>query len=1731
MATPLEKNIKKRGVIKGSLTRFKTFLNKCDENTPTTEIQQRLNKLESLWTQFDEVQLEIEMLDTSDDAEEASSEEREAFESEYFRLQSHAEQIISTRVEHEVVRETPVPTAREASIDKQRIKLPALSLPEFDGDRKRWLGFKNTFAALVDSDNAINNVTKFRYLLSCLKNGTEKCLEAIEINEQNYKIAWDILENRYANLNIIKREHMRTLFEYPAIQRESHQVLRKFHDDMSQQLRALEALGDPVPEWARPMIYLFTTKLDNKTRREWEEKVASKPDEPSISEFMAFVSTRCQMLETMDSTIKKAYDSRSQSHSHVATHPECTFCKSPHYIYTCQSFLELSVSSRWEEVKKLKLCSNCLRADHTPKFCKSRQNCRKCSRRHNTLLHYNHAASQGTHTQQSNENKNTSAKAAQVQTATKDEAEAASNNVTHTTVSTHSSSNVPAEVLLSTARLLILDKTGKPHRVRILLDSGSQSNFVTRELSNKLQLDTHRINMPVVGISQAVSNISHSTKAVIKSLHTSFKAETTFLILDKITGNLPVNYIDTTNIQIPGNIALADPEYHVPDKIDLLIGASLFFELMLPNQIKLNKGLPILQNTKLGWVLSGNVPSNSYFSNTLVCNFTANCKTLQNQLERFWRQEECVVPVSQYTKEELRCEEHFVKTVKRDETGRFIVKLPLRDDSIELGDSYSIALKRFQILENKLLKNPELRQQYNSFMHEYGILGHMSEIEPSMTKGKPVYYLPHHGISKDSSTTRLRVVFDASCKTADGSSLNDKLMVGPTIQDDLFAILLRFRKHNYVLAADIEKMYRQIWLDLSHRDLQRILWRASPEQPIKHFTLNTVTYGTASAAFLAIRSLHQIGLDYKDSFPIASQAILKDFYVDDVLTGSDTVECLQQLKDDLVHILNSAGFPLRKFSSNACEILTESSDKIKQVNHFITDDKITKTLGLVWNSESDKLMYMTPKQVGNNSRVTKRIILSTTSKIFDPLGLAGPFSVKAKMLLQKLWQLKIGWDDDVPNDIKTVWLKMYTNLNHISSVSVPRHVLCRHPVNIELHCFCDASEQAYGTCLYLRSTDSLNNCTVRLLCAKSRVAPLKKITLPKLELCGALLSAQLAHKVIQAMDISIHNSFFWCDSTIVLSWISSEPCLWKTFVSNRVTEIQNLSTHEQWHYVNTGDNPADIISRGSDLDKLINSKLWWQGPHWLSSCHTTWPKADFKFLQDTTERRKNNTSSLQVTNPDNSIFLRYSSLHKLQRIIAWILRFKNNVRSPPELRVLGPLTVSELNQSLDSLIKVVQFNSFFLEIQALKKAKPISNKSKLLSLNPFFDDDDKLRVGGRLKHSSLDYYHKFPLLLPSNHPLTDLIIWNEHCRYMHAGVQATLAAIRQRYWIINGKNSVKRIIRKCVKCFRVNPQVVVQQMGELPEHRIKPSRPFSIVGIDFAGPFYIKDGKYRNRKLVKCYLTVFVCFTTKAVHLELTGDLTTDSFLNTLKRFTARRGLCNQIYSDNGSNFVGAKRELDQIRVLLNQTNTDSDINTFIAKHNISWKFIPPRAPHFGGLWEAAVKSAKYHLKRILGNAHLTFESLYTVVTQVEAVLNSRPLTPLSPDPNDLSYLTPGHFLVGDALASLPEREVNHLPSNRLNHYQQLQRMVEHFWARWSAEYLTSLQQRSKWKSVQQSNLVVGSMVILKEDNVPPIAWKTGRIVELFPAKDGQIRVVSVKTASGIVKRATTKICVLPFES
>ncbi|XP_025264886.1 uncharacterized protein LOC112638071 [Camponotus floridanus] len=1128
---------------------------------------------------------------------------------------------------------------------------------------------------------------------------------------------------------------------------------------------------------------------------------------------------------------------------------------------------------------------------------------------------------------------------------------------------------------------------------------------------------------------------------------------------------MPAYTLKQKDFEIPRNIKLADPKFNVSADVDILIGAEIFWSILCIGQIKASANHPILQKTRFGWILAGRLTPSSHKSQCIrAFHATISNSQLHAQLTRFWQLETVSNP-RHYTDEESRCEESFLNNFTRNDQGRYIVKLPFKDQANgKLGNSKDSALKRFYNLEKRFKRYPDLKAQYAHFLREYLALGHMKQIHESVDGLSESFYFPHHCVFKSASpASGIRVVFDASSKSSTGVSLNDILMTGPVVQQDLISILLRFRTFRYVFVADIIKMYRQILIDPSHACYQRILWREDQASEVQTFELATVTYGTTPASYLATRCLKHLAESNRDKYPMGSVCVERDLYVDDLLSGADTLSETVKARDETINLLRLGCFELSKWASNSPELLKnihDQTDNTVIINH----EASSRILGMHWNQSLDELHFSYIPDA-EHKNLSKRVILSEVSRLFDPLGLLGPAVVLSKLLLQDLWQLGIHWDESVPPDINTRWNKLKSQFEDFNRLKIPRCIKFNSESQAtQIHGFCDASQRAYGACVYVRTQIGPEEFGCKLLASKSRVAPLKALSLPRLELSAALLLAQLIDKINDSFPITNMKIFLWSDSTIALNWISSPSRKWAIFVANRVGEIQRLTNLNSWRHVSSADNPADILSRGLHPRELEDSAMWWNGPAFLMTRESLWPNGEFTILSN--DIPESIRTTVAVATIENSVveglLRKHSNLNKICRILAYCLRFSKARRSDP---FTSFVTCEEISFALNVMCKTAQKTDFPEEYRALSKGEAIRTTSNLLSLSPFIDTNGLIRVGGRLRNAELSFDTCHPILLSRNHILTRLIILREHERNAHAGLQATMTAVRQRFWPLSLRSVTRKILQNCVTCFKNKPTISEAIMGALPAGRITVSRPFHHCGIDYAGPLLIREGKRRNARISKAYVAVFVCFATKVIHIELVSDLTSEAFIAALKRFVSRRGKPAVIYSDNGTNFVGAQKQLHEFYESLGRDSAQTDINNFLRDQKTTWNFIPPNAPHIGGLWEAAV--------------------------------------------NDLC-------------------DVN---ENRLLRWQRVEQLRQHFWRRWSSEYLHSLQERHKWKANKGPQLKEDQLVLLKQQGLAPLYWMLGRVVQIHKDSSGNARSAVIKTSKGSLVRPLSKIAILPIDS
>ncbi len=716
---------------------------------------------------------------------------------------------------------------------------------------------------------------------------------------------------------------------------------------------------------------------------------------------------------------------------------------------------------------------------------------------------------------------------------------------------------------------------------------------------------------------------------------------------------------------------------------------------------------------------------------------------------------------------------------------------------------------------------------------------------------------------------------------------------------------------------------------------------------------------------------------------------------------------------------------------------------------------------------------------------------------------------------------------------------------------------------VQLHIFADASELAYGPAAYLRFSykDGTHSCS--LVMSKSRLAPIRQIPLPRLELNAGLTAVRLFRSTIFDIDAPIERVVYWSDSTLVLQYINNTKHRFKTYVANRVSEILDLSSVEQWHHVPGILNPADMVTRGVDdprklMEKDKNGTSWIGGNDFLLQEEEQWPKTDIAPLDekdleikqrpvlvalgltkqpdsdsdpepatpeptvpapesaDSNDEQASNSKQHVVVDPER----RFSNWMRLTRTVGWVRRFLHNKFAKPENLRKGELTSDEIESAENRIVELVQCDVFKNEIATLNRGGTLPSKHKLSPLSPYVDEQGLLRVGGRLPNARIPAAAKNQMILPKDHPVTRLLIMHNHRRNGHVGQEHVLANLREKYWILNGRVAVRTMLRRCMLCRIKRARRKYPYMANLPAGRLASDEPFTNCGVDLFGPFYIKQG----RKQLKRWGVIFTCLTVRCVHLEPVESLDTDDFISCLRRFVNRRGAPQTMYSDQGTNFTGTTSELkDAINSL-----DHHKISEFASTRQFTWKFNPPSAPHMGGAWERLVKSSKEVLTALMKEQlrALTDQQFHTLLTEVERILNSRPLTHVSDDISDFEALTPNHLLLGlhrrwEFLDDIDERDVT---SRRK--YRQVQALALQFWRRWKREYLPKLTTRSRWRE-HVPNLRIGQLVLLLDDDKLTKSYQLARITQVFPGKDDVVRSVEVRTKDGVYSRPAAKICCL----
>ncbi|XP_062714141.1 uncharacterized protein LOC134290926 [Aedes albopictus] len=872
--------------------------------------------------------------------------------------------------------------------------------------------------------------------------------------------------------------------------------------------------------------------------------------------------------------------------------------------------------------------------------------------------------------------------------------------------------------------------------------------------------------------------------------------------------------------------------------------------------------------------------------------------------------------------------------------------------------------------------------------------------------------------------------------------------------------------------------------------------------------------------------------------PRAAAAIKEHHYVDDYLDSFRTVQEAIQVVNDVKLVHSKGGFEIRNFLSNEDEVLKRTGeiepDSSKDFA-LVRAEAIESVLGIKWIPAEDVFTYTFAMRddlqhiLHKNHTPTKREVLKVIMSLFDPLGFASFFLVHGKVLMQDIWASGIDWDEQISEHLCIRWQQWIAHFPQLDTLRIPRcYFSSPFPKNfdrLEVHVLVDASDSAYACVAYYR-LETENGVQVSLICAKTKVAPLKVLSIPRLELKAAVLGVRILESIQGYHTYQISRRFLWSDSSTVLAWIRSEHRRYNKFVAVRIGEILTVTDVKEWKWVPSGMNSADLATKWKKGPNFSSTSSWFSGPSFLHQSEEFWPQ---QTLSTTTCEELRPSLSHVTTSPliDASRFSQWSRLH---RSMGFVFRFIENLRRKrrgADLQ-LGVLHQDELQKAEVILWKIAQAEAFPEEIAILSETQGSPNtrhrrvaKSSPIYKNwPFLDQHGVLRLRGRVGAATFAPAEaKFPAILPRQHPITFLITDWYHRRFRHANRETITNEMRQRFEIAKLRSLVAKVARDCMMCRIKQALPCPPVMAPLPAARLQAFvRPFTFVGVDYFGPILVRVG----RSNVKRWVALFTCLTVRAVHLEVVYSLSTESCVMAVRRFISRRGSPAEFHSDNATCFQGASKELQK-----EIEKRNNGLAATFTTTKTRWSFIPPSAPHMGGAWERLVRSVKVAIGTIADAPRKPDdEVLETVLLEAEALINARPLTYIPLESGDEEALTPNHFLLGTSNGDklLPTEPVES-PVVLRSCWRLAQTITQRFWERWVKEYLPVITRRSKWFE-EVRDISVGDLVLIVGGTAKD-QWTRGRVEGVIPGRDGRVRQAFVRTASGILRRPAVKLAVL----
>lgn len=1064
----------------------------------------------------------------------------------------------------------------------------------------------------------------------------------------------------------------------------------------------------------------------------------------------------------------------------------------------------------------------------------------------------------------------------------------------------------------------------------------------------------------------------------------------------------------------------------------------------------------------------------------------------------------------------------------QDSSKSWVAPLPFRSPRQRLPNNRKQAFNRLVSLRRSLDKRPQMKADFLEFMEKMLKKAH-AEDAPPVQPGQECWYLPLFGVYHPRKPDKIRVVFDSSA-SCEGVSLNGVLLTGPDLNNSLLGVLMRFRKEQVAITADIEHMFHCFIVKEDHRDFLRFLWYRNndPTSDIVDYRMRVHLFGNSPSPAVAVYGLRRAAKDAEvDYGSDARRFIDREFYVDDALKSFSTEEEAISILGRAQKMLAASNLRLHKIASNRPAVIEAfpSEDRAKDVNSldlFVEDLPIQRSLGLFWNMCTDTFMF----QIEDDQKpFTRRGVLSTVNSLYDPLGFLAPITVHGRLILRELTTQAEDWDSPLPKDMEIEWTRWKQSLQDLEGLQIPRPYTSFSTAGAlrrELCVFADASVKAIAAVAYIKVTSHQEQTEIGFVFGKAKLAPQPDLTIPRLELCAAVLAVEIAEMIITEMDTTFDKITYYTDSKVVLGYIHNQSRRFYVYVHNRILRIHQSPCSGQWKYVPTHLNPADTGSR-TVTPALLNSTTWLKGPAFLHDAllHSSELQETYDLIDPDTDSEVRSQVVTNLTHVTKDVvhpqrFERFSKFSTLRTAIAHLIHVARSFAHSTQNECKGwhicRPTQEELLRAKVCIVKSVQYERYTEELKCINSGSNIPPSSSLWKLHPIMDQDHLLRVGGRIGQSGLSMNETHPIIIPGQHHLATLLMSHYHEAVKHQGRHLTEGAIRLAgFWLVGAKRGISSLLHRCITCRKLRGKIEHQQMAALPAERLQVAPPFTYVGVDVFGPWDIVSRRTRGGvSNSKRWAVMFSCMCSRAVHIEVIETMSSSSFINALRRFFAVRGPAKQIRSDCGTNFIGASRELE-----MDKTNPGfNSVEKYLYTQRCSWVFNPPHASHMGGAWERMIGIARRILDYMLleqRKSHLTHEVLTTFMAEVAAIMNARPLIPVSSDPESPLILTPAMLLTLKTGFAPPPPSGNFEEADLLREeWKRVQYLAEMFWTKWKHEYLKTLQLRHQWQE-QRPNLQEGDIVLLKDTQAKRNQWPTGIITKTLPGQDGLVRKVEVE--------------------